>query len=99
MRSRLLGLLITAAIAGIGFAAIDTASADESFGLSFSNGDVDAAYHDGWWDHHHHFHHWRHHERSWYRAHYSDDYHDWDHDRDGDRDRYRDRDRDWNDPD
>lgn len=94
MRSRFLGILFAATVLGGPFVAPVTASARDSFAIMFNTGDVDIAYRDGWWDHHHHFHHWRHGERGWYQTHYRRAYRDWDHDRDRDHDRYH-RDRDW----
>ncbi len=73
--------------------ALTTGAASAAFGISFNVGDVDVAYSDGYWDHHHHWHAWRNGEADWYRTHYHSRWHQWRHDdRDRDHDRGNDHD-------
>jgi hypothetical protein len=73
--------------------ALSTGSALAAFGISFNVGDVDVAYSDGYWDHHHHWHAWHRGEADWYRSHYRSNWHEWRHD-DRHHDHEHDRDRD-----
>jgi hypothetical protein len=82
LKSILKTTLLAAAVVIAPLAVSAPAAAYSNVSVGFNVGDVDLAYRDGWYDHHHGWHRWHNDDEwRWYR-HRGYHYSDWNHDRD-----------------